>query len=422
MAKARAVSETITCMLCGKEKSINNNTNNWYNVSPSSIYRNAPYGKVPLCKKCLKDRFTEYYSKSSNTKWSVYKMCEKLDIPFFESTYSGALGRTDATDWQPIFGYYMTMYNSFASKNGWDYSFDSSDRLDMDYSENGEKAIVNKKTKLVSKDKSARDEIIDLLGYDPFDNYSIDDKKRLYPIFRGYLNEDSIEDGYLISVFTQLCSNNAQVEKYSEIISKLNSDGESILQNAGDIKTLNALIKDINMTSDKLAKENGISLIAKKKTSSGNNKTALSGIMKELTDYNFDEIEIDYYDQMKAYGMKRTADISFKSIMEQCKFGENAIDDMIAEQRELVSFLQEEVLKLKEKSRIYYLELKNLNVDVDSLFKDDDTVDVQDFYDPSDIPEEYVNEYGGEEEDDVFYLEDKKTKAEEVILTGDSDD
>jgi hypothetical protein len=84
--------------------------------------------------------------------------------------------------------------------------------------------------------------------------------------------------------------------------------------------------------------------------------------MKYLRDLEFDEIEVDFYDQKKSYGMRQTAEISIGAIRDTLQFDENEINDIINTQRDLITNLEQKVLDLEEENRQLRVNLLNKEV------------------------------------------------------------
>lgn len=348
---AKPKTDTIRCIYHGEEMSI---TTNFYMASVASIWRKAEHGKIPICKNCIDKMYIDYYTRSQNIKWSVYKMCEKLDIPFINSIYDGATKEKNG-EWQKVFGAYIKTFNSMSSQNGWEYSFDSSEAVDLDYTPTSECDIKGIVAKLSNADKRIIKDVENMIGYLPFEGYGDTDQKFLYNDLIGYLTEDVVEDQFLVSQFIQISLNNNQINKYNYLISQYSSDPKVMLENGDKLKSFNALIKDLSVVNNNIAKENGIS--AKNKTGNNVNKTSLTGKMKFLAENKFDDLEVDYYSQKKAYGMKISADISMKAMKEQFTMDENDLYEIIETQRDLVQSLQKKVDDIQEENRVLHCKI-----------------------------------------------------------------
>jgi len=339
---------SIHCIYHGDEVAVSSGS--FYMANPASIWKNAEFGKIPICKNCIDNIYINYYTRSQNTKWSVYKMCERLDIPFINNIYDGAMKEKD-NDWQKVFGAYIKTFNSFASKNKWEANFDLSEEVELDFTPTSECDIKGITNKLSNADKRAKRDVENQLGYDPFDGYSETDQKFLYNELINYLDEETVEDAFKVSQIIQICANNNQINKYNYIISQYSSDPKILMENTDKLKSLNSLIKDIVMNNDKIAKENGVS--EKNKTNKSQNKSTLAGKMKYLSSLNFDEVEVDFYNQKKAYGMQVASEISLKAIAEQIRFDDNDANEIITYQRDLIKTMENKISELKEELRVY---------------------------------------------------------------------
>lgn len=347
----KKIAERILCIYHGEELSTNNN---WYQAGSATIWKHAPMGKIPICKSCIDKIYVDYYTRSQNIKWAIYKMCEKLDLPFINSIYEGAM-QEKGNEWQKIFGAYIKTYNSFSSINGWEYNFDSSESVELDYTPTSELDIKGIVMKLTNADRRVMKDVENMIGYLPFEGYSDTDQKFLYNDLIGYLTEDVVEDQFLVSQFIQISLNNNQINKYNFLISQYSSDPKLMLENSDKLKSFNGLIKDIATVNNNIAKENGIS--AKNKTGNNVNKTSLTGKMKFLNENKFDDLEIDYYGQKKSYGMEVSAQISMKAMKEQFTFDENDFYEIIETQRDLVKSLQSKIDDLQEDNRVLHCKL-----------------------------------------------------------------
>jgi regulator of sirC expression with transglutaminase-like and TPR domain len=154
-------------------------------------------------------------------------------------------------------------------------------------------------------------------------------------------------------------NNNNQIRKIDLVIATMSSDAKTLIGNQGEIKSLSQTKKAIVDNTDKIAKENSISVKNRGDKKAG--KSTLTYMMKQYRELGFDEAEQDYYDQNKAYGMKIVADISNKSILEQLQLDENDYTDMLKTQRELVQELQSKIEDVEEENRQLHVTIDQLN-------------------------------------------------------------
>lgn len=348
--------ELILCVKHGKELA----KPNFYVANSSSLY--SGIGRIPVCKNCISKMFTDYMNAHKDPKIAIYNMCRKLDIAFSNSNYEGAYKECD-NDTSRIFGLYMKNHNSLGKTNGVGISFDDGEHLsddvqDAKQEETSEVAIIGTDLKMTEDDKKAKEDVIRLLEYDPFEGYPESDQKFLYTDIINYFgDEDVVEDQFLVSQIIQVVNNNNHIRKIDHLISQYMADMKTLVENEGRVKSLSSMKKEIVNNTDKIAKENRISV--KSRSGSNISKSSLTVMMERLRALDFEDAEIDFYDQKKAYGMQKTAEISIKAIDEQLQFDENDIGYMISEQRSMIKNMENKILDLEEENRKLHVEIES---------------------------------------------------------------
>ena len=345
------------CPRCGKFKIEKD-----YYMSKSPLYQ-GNNSRMAFCKECLWDTYDNYYKILKDIKSSIYITCLKYDIPFKEPEFEGMLKEYSKKENGHPLKIYMTKINSLGAHNNDLCDFDPISiglisKLNCEEDDEEENSIISNKEKdieLTEADEQVKQDVIRLMGYDPFAGYSKLDQKYLYNELIPYLDEDTLDDNFKLSQIMQLVNNNHQIRKIDLIINNLSSENKSLITNQGAIKSLQQTKYQIVQATDKIAKENSISV--KNRGDSRAGKSTLTYMMKNLRELGFEDAEQDYYDQKKAFGMKRTADISNRSILEQLQFDENDYVDIIKEQRELLITLQEKNDDLEEENRQLHVKL-----------------------------------------------------------------
>ena len=366
MAKAKKNSEQMVCSSCGRKVSASSN----FYKTDSDLFEY--YGRVPICKKCIYEIFNKYLRLySDNLKKATYYTCRKLDISFNNIDYEAAFKEYQYKDRKDrvFFGIYMTKHSSLGKINNGNATFDESDSIEVvskvvvSCKKEEEKQKKKKKDnskinewsqefELTREDKVIKKDVIKLMGRDVFAGYSKYDQKFLYADLIDYLDEDTVDDNYKLSKIIQLIVNDHQIRKYDYMISKVSSNVDLLLENSDKIKSLTGLKKNISDISDKIAKENAISVKNRGDKRAG--KSTLTYLMKNYRELGFEDAETDYYNQKKAVGYKHASNISNKAILEQLQFDENDIEMILKEQRTLIKELQEKVADLEEENRILY--------------------------------------------------------------------
>lgn len=349
----------IRCPMCGQERAISN-----HYVTHSPLYANN-YNHSVFCKQCVWNTYDNYFNILKDIKNSIYITCMKFDIPFNENDYNGMKKQLVNDNSAHPMKIYMKNINSLGSINngltGFDPKFlfnqDNTTKDEINNTLTQEVKDLEYNIQLTDQDKQIKNDVIKLIGYNPFSGYSNFDQKFLYNELISYLDEDTLEDSFKLSQVIQLVNNNNQIRKMDLVIASLSNDTKSLISNQGEIKNLSATKKTIVDNTDKIAKENSISVKNRGDKKAG--KSTLTYTMKNLRELGFEEAEHDYYDHLKAIGMKHTADISTKSILDQLQFDENDYMSMLKEQRELIQKLQDKIDNIEEENRQLHVELNN---------------------------------------------------------------
>lgn len=353
--RKKAVNDDITirCPMCGERKVFSA-----FYKSKSPLYANN-HDHLVFCKECVLSTYESYWSMIKDVKNSVFITCLKFDLPFSESDYDGMIKQVMNDNSAHPMRIYIQKINSLGGLNNGLTGFNPLFLLEDKTAEDEKKSNdTEHDIKLTDQDLQVKEDVIRLIGYDPFAGYSEFDQKFLYNELISYLDEDTLEDAFKLSMILQLVNNNNQVRKIDLVIANMSNDTKSLITYQGDIKSLSATKKSIVDNIDKIAKENSISVKNRGDKKAG--KSTLTYMMKNLRELGFENAEHDYYDHMKAIGMKRTADISNKSILEQLQFDENDYVTMLKEQKEIIQNLQDKIYEIEEENRQLHVNLDNL--------------------------------------------------------------
>lgn len=220
------------------------------------------------------------------------------------------------------------------------------------------KQTNEKKIIWTDKDIQNRNYAIEVVGYDPFDEYPEEGRKFLFNQLSPYLEDDSnVDDAYKLSQILQIIKNNFQIDTCDKKMSQLDP-----LKDADSIKTLSGIKNQLVQSNDKIAKENEISV--KNRSDKAAGKSTLTYLMRDLREKDFDKAEADYYDQLKSTGTRWAVDMSIKAIKENGIFDENDKKEIYEMQLDLIDSLNQQVDELKEKVRLLLLENDNLKAGV----------------------------------------------------------
>lgn len=331
-----------------------------------SIMTRGNNNRMPVCKKCIEDLFNILVDKYDNCKLAQYRICQMLDIFFDANMYDSAEKQAQDTN-SNICKIYMQKINSlpqfrnkvFADSQKWDgdASFEITYNILETFSED---------------DKRNREDVLDLLGYDPFATENEEDKRFLYNTLNGYLDEETLQDGFKTSAIIEIVKSFNQLEVINRSIAQITANKDITSISHSQLKSLIDSKGNLSRQINTFAKENGISTTHAQNKSKGAN--TLSGILRELRDKNIRESDVNLFNIRTCESFKQIQDISNKSIMAQLQLDENDYAEMLNEQRRIMLKLQEDVDKLKEENRKLKIELK----DEDSMYTvaEDDEEDV----------------------------------------------
>jgi hypothetical protein len=209
----------------------------------------------------------------------------------------------------------------------------------------------------VSKnDKKNEDDVLRMLGYDPFETENLEDRKYLFNRLVDYLDESTLEDSFKLSAVIEIVKTFNQLDKLNAGIATITENPEKMVGNVGGIKSLIDAKKQLYSSALGLAKDNGISVNYNNNKSKGGN--TLSGINKKLTEIGLESAELNLYDIETSEAMKQIADISNKSILDQLMLNENDYTDMISQQKEMIRKLDEKNMKVEEELRLLKIKFK----------------------------------------------------------------
>lgn len=208
------------------------------------------------------------------------------------------------------------------------------------------------------QDNQNKNYAIDIVGYDPFDEYPEEGRKFLFNQLSPYLEDDSnADDAYKLSQILQIIKNNYQIDICDKKMSNLDP-----LKEADSIKTLSSIKNQLVQSNDKIAKENEISV--KNRSDKAAGKSTLTYLMRDLREKDFEKAEADYYDQLKSAGTRWAVNMSITSIKQNGLFDENDKKEIYEMQLDMIDSLNQQVDDLKEKVRILLLENDKLRAGI----------------------------------------------------------
>lgn len=327
------------CVCCGKETDTPKGT---FYKSQSSMFE-ANDGYAPLCQKCAQAKFEEF-SNRFDERTAMVILCHYLDVPFFYALYDSVRVNNDTF----TVGTYLRQLNQkqYTRKSFVNTLLDKKELMvDAQKFED-----IKENTRWKISEQRNKNNAIDIIGYDPFEGYSEDQRRFLFNNIINYLEEDGIEDdNFKMSQIIQLVNNNYQISQVDMAIARLDA-----ITQITDIRILQAAKKSLVDANDKIAKENGISVRNRQNQRAG--QGTLTGLMKYLRELDIEEAEANYYNQLKGPGSQWAANMSFKAIRENGFFDENDFKDIVEKQYLMIQDLQNKLDDIEEANRLLLIE------------------------------------------------------------------
>ena len=343
-------------MRCGAEHK--KPSGNFFKIANSEQYlSNGGYSCI--CVPCVKAMFDKYTMMYKSSKTACVLICHILDIPFYHAIYDNIVANN--SDFS--IGLYLRQLNN---RKYHEQSFCTTlvnNELGKSYSDVQGQA----ESRWTKQEIRNKEDAIAIIGYDPFEGYPITDRRFLFNEIVKYLDEDSADDAFRISQVIQIVNNNNQIRCYDYAISRLDP-----IKDAEAIRDLNVLKRDLVSSTDKIAKENEISVKNRSNKEAG--KSTLTFLMRYLRELNFDEAEADYYSQLSSSSSQWAADMSFRAIKQNCFFDENDKEDIFEMQRSMIESLQKQVDTLTEDKRLLLVKLQEIENPSDDI----ETGDIKD--------------------------------------------
>jgi hypothetical protein len=332
------------CLKCNKSKRFKEDF--YLSSSP-----NHADNKYPVCKTCIQASLKLNNPLSQEAIDSVKTVLLEMNRPFLYTQWISSAEEADRTK-KNVFGlYYKSVILNYKAYTWLDSEFEFDETPST--SNLGTEIIENPNITVI--DNRSKDDVLRLLGYDPFEYEAKEDQPLLYNSLVDMLDESTLEDGFKLQASIEIVKGFNQNDKINRAISNITSDINKLATNAGGIKSLIDSKKNILASLLKLAEDNGISVKHNNQKSKG--AGTLSGIIKTLQEKGFEEGEVNLFDIETAQGIRQVADLSNQSIVAQLQFDENDYTAMLMEQREIIQELDSKVNKLEEENRLLKKEI-----------------------------------------------------------------
>ncbi|WP_257964229.1 hypothetical protein [Bacillus sp. UMB0728] len=339
-----------SCLKCEKVKAMNRD----FYVSDSPNHADKRH---PICKQCVKETLQLDDPMSTLSIDSVKNVLLEMNRPFIQSLWITSVEESNKTG-KDLFGLYMkNVFQNFRSLT-WRESEFVEKTTGSNAAETKQIVVATplpKSDEVLEAENKNREDVLRMIGYDPFEYENLEDRRHLYNKLVDFLDESALEDGFKLQACIEIVKGFNQIDRINMAITSLTTDIDKMSNSSGGIKTLIDSKQKILSSLLKLAEDNGISVKHNNQKSKG--AGTLTGIIKTLQEKGFEQGEVNLFDIETSLGMRQVADLSNKSIFAQLQFDENDYTQMILEQREIIQELEAKASKFEEENRLLKKEL-----------------------------------------------------------------
>lgn len=336
------------CTRCGCEWE--NPKGHFFMSKYSSLY-NANFGYTNLCCSCANEMFRDYENIFKDTKLALMLVCHDLDFYFSDELYD----KIKLNDNFSIGNYFKYLNGTQYNKKTFKHSLlevVKNEGLRSDSEIRGDR-----EAKWLDSDKKNKNYVLSSVGYDCFEdsNYTDEERKFLFNTMADYLTDEVLEDPHklqqvIILVKTLLQSD--EIDKSINAEFKKGIPDYQVMDKLTGVK--NKLISNINA----IAVDVGISAKSTGKGNKGSN--TLTNIMKEMQENGFEEIKTNIVNAKMSVSYQEVAKANAKALLDELNYTTDEYAQMVAQQSEIISELQERNEQLEEEVRLGKVELKKI--------------------------------------------------------------
>lgn len=363
MATTKDPVQEYVCPHCGKLKK---ETEFYTSTDPAVII-----GRAFPCKSCSENIARRYDARtgeySDMTEASLKSSLMYLDKPFIRKLWDSAYDEVHNADLkQPkknMWTSYIKNVTSLSQYRGLRWRDGDFDDVKVNEEIHSETTTLPQNQEVLEECEKNRKDVIRLIGYDPFDKEAPEDQPLLYAQLIGYIDmSGDNEDMTRVLDSIEIVRGYLQLQKLNDMSARafasLSKTGQS-----GEIKNYMDTKKKVADVISQLAEQSCISMKHNKNASKGENTFA--GKIKKLKELNLREAELNAFDIGTCEGMRQVADISNASIIKQLHLDESDYTEMLAQQREMITKLQQQADTKTEEARILLRE----NLDLKSYIQ-----------------------------------------------------
>lgn len=374
LEKAQKLLETgCRCAMCKKVK--DQETKFYLDTDP--LLGGDSFSRI--CRECAKsiglrqDKNGEYHDV---TKESMIEALRYLNKPFLETVWTASIHEaenlvTGKTKNSP----YTSYVKNIQMKNYVGMTFKDSDifKEKVYYEDEIEKIKQEEMSEdVVEMYKINKKTVLRFLGYDPFENEPPSEQPLLYAKLVGYFDESVKDDGLKLEAVIEIVQSFKDVKTINDAISQYKKQLGSNPAVITTIKSLADTKQKMISSALALAKDNGISENNNNRKSKG--AGTLSGIIKELSEMNLEEAEINTFDYETNLAIEDIMTRNHENQLKQLNPDENDWEKEVVHQKQLLFRLQKERDLAIESARL----LKKENIELKAFLREKGLIDSKD--------------------------------------------
>lgn len=219
------------------------------------------------------------------------------------------------------------------------------------------------------EDLQNRKLVIKMVGYDPYDYESDENKKMLYADLLGMLDQDMQQDEVKLQAAIQITTSFLRVRELNKTYREKEKENASVneLKAISDLKA-----KELKTITD-FSRDNGFS--ERYAVSKAKGENSFTGIMNQMDEKKYENALVNKYDIETSSTIQQAADASFKAIMNQLGLGEAEIFVTAQKQLAEIQSLRRENATLTENLRKAKYELAKINLEEEAKRRGIEDVD-----------------------------------------------
>lgn len=348
------------CSCCGKPLKLDQYFKVYSPICSDRVDQNGEY-HMWVCRECCYKLFAWLYTEKANkdlelaTKYicaylNVYWDVDIFDVAKQAHNKSGRM--------KPFFAEYMTYVNrAYPNKTFFESSF-----LSEAYERTGAVVIDSKKNDETPydwgrEDVRNRQQVLKMVGYDPFEWESDENKKILYKDLLNILEPGMENDLVKFQAAIQIVNSFFKIRQMNKRQFEMERDGASIaeLKALSDLKS-----KELKSITD-FSKDNGFA--ERYATAKAKGENTFTGIVNKMNEAKFENAIMNRYDIETSATIQQAADASFKAIFNQLSLGESEVWKIAQDQLEELRKLRKSNSDLEEKLRKTKYELAKIRLE-----------------------------------------------------------